>query len=99
MHCRVLQVVMAVLAAHGYSQAASAAEADVVLLNTCSIREKAEAKIFSRLGVLRKLNRDRDALSPAGEAGTRRGKVQSLLVIYKEGVCARPVPRSQCSHA
>ena len=73
---------MAVLAAHGYSQAASPAEADVVLLNTCSIREKAEAKIFSRLGVLRKLKQERNALSPAGERGTRRGKVQSLAVTY-----------------
>ena len=48
-----VQIVTSILASNGYSQAQSAAEADVVLLNTCSIREKAEAKIFSRLGVLR----------------------------------------------
>jgi len=30
-------------------------EADLVLLNTCSIREHAESKVLSRLGVLRKL--------------------------------------------
>ena len=31
------------------------AEADVLLLNTCSIREKAENKVYSELGRLRKL--------------------------------------------
>ncbi|MDA9652823.1 tRNA (N6-isopentenyl adenosine(37)-C2)-methylthiotransferase MiaB [Pseudomonadota bacterium] len=31
------------------------AEADIILLNTCSIREKAEEKVYSELGRLRKL--------------------------------------------
>lgn len=35
---------------HGFVPAASAAEADVILLNTCSIREKAQEKVFSQLG-------------------------------------------------
>jgi tRNA-2-methylthio-N6-dimethylallyladenosine synthase len=39
----------------GYRPAENPAEADVILLNTCSIREKAEEKIFSRLGALRPL--------------------------------------------
>ncbi len=30
-------------------------EADIILLNTCSIREKAEEKVYSELGRLRKL--------------------------------------------
>jgi tRNA-2-methylthio-N6-dimethylallyladenosine synthase len=33
-------------------------EADVIILNTCSIREKAEDKVFSQLGVLKHLKRD-----------------------------------------
>jgi tRNA-2-methylthio-N6-dimethylallyladenosine synthase len=37
-----------------YKAAGSAAEADLVLLNTCSIREKADQKIFSELGRLRR---------------------------------------------
>ena len=32
-------------------------EADVILVNTCAIREKAEDKVFSRLGELRALKR------------------------------------------
>ncbi len=35
------------------------AEADVLLLNTCSIREKAQEKVFSQLGRWKKLKRDR----------------------------------------
>src|SRR5438477_4160913 len=32
-------------------------EADLILLNTCSVREKPELKVYSRLGELRKLKR------------------------------------------
>ena len=40
------------LAASGYAPAASPADADVILLNTCHIREKASEKLFSDLGRL-----------------------------------------------
>jgi tRNA-2-methylthio-N6-dimethylallyladenosine synthase len=39
----------------GYTQVASAEEADMVLINTCHIREKASEKLYSDLGRLRKL--------------------------------------------
>ena len=35
---------------HGFSLAEEAEEADVILLNTCSIREKAQEKVFHQLG-------------------------------------------------
>jgi len=35
---------------HGYALAEEAEEADVILLNTCSIREKAQEKVFHQLG-------------------------------------------------
>jgi len=35
---------------HGLTRAASPEEADVILLNTCSVREKAAEKVFSQLG-------------------------------------------------
>lgn len=41
-----------VLAKEGYSLTTDETEADLVILNGCSIREKAEQKLFSRLGTL-----------------------------------------------
>jgi tRNA-2-methylthio-N6-dimethylallyladenosine synthase len=45
--------VAGVFLARGYRAAQSIAEADVMLYNTCSIREKAAQKVFSRLGAWR----------------------------------------------
>ncbi|MGA9884219.1 MAG: tRNA (N6-isopentenyl adenosine(37)-C2)-methylthiotransferase MiaB [Candidatus Acidiferrales bacterium] len=42
--------VAGVLMARGYRPAANSAQADLMLYNTCSIREKAAQKVFSRLG-------------------------------------------------
>ncbi len=42
------------LAADGFEIASTAEAADVVLLNTCSVREKAEHKLYTRIGQLRK---------------------------------------------
>ncbi len=44
-----------VLAPLGYRSAATPEEADLVVLNTCHIREKASEKVFSELGRLRQL--------------------------------------------
>ena len=42
-------------ATHGYTLTEDAEEADVILLNTCSIREKAQEKVFHQLGRWRPL--------------------------------------------
>ena len=39
----------------GYEATAEAADADVVVINTCSVRERAEDKLYTRLGELRML--------------------------------------------
>lgn len=44
---------LSILLAEDFLQASSIAEADLVLLNTCSIREKADQKVHSKLGELR----------------------------------------------
>ncbi len=54
-----------VLAPLGYGPAASAEDADMVILNTCHIREKAVEKVFSELGRLRAVKQARAARGAA----------------------------------
>ena len=49
------------LAADGYAETASLEDADLVLLNTCHIREKAAEKVYSELGRLREMKKARHA--------------------------------------
>ncbi|WP_173980857.1 tRNA (N6-isopentenyl adenosine(37)-C2)-methylthiotransferase MiaB [Magnetospirillum sp. UT-4] len=49
-----------VLAPLGYGPAERAEDADMVILNTCHIREKASEKVFSELGRLKRLKTARD---------------------------------------
>lgn len=58
------EVVAAVMEMAGYDQAGSAEEADLVLVNTCSVREAAEQRVLARLGALRALKRKRPAAKP-----------------------------------
>jgi tRNA-2-methylthio-N6-dimethylallyladenosine synthase len=50
------------LCSEGFRQAETLEEADLVLINTCSIREKAEQKFYSELGKLRELKKENPAL-------------------------------------
>ncbi len=56
------------LSGQGYEQVGSAEEADMILLNTCHIREKASEKIYSELGRLKPL-RDENPNLKIGVAG------------------------------
>ncbi|WP_428938871.1 MiaB/RimO family radical SAM methylthiotransferase [Fontivita pretiosa] len=47
------ELVLGQLRAHGYEQVFDRDEADVILYNTCSVRQHAEQKVWSRLGELR----------------------------------------------
>jgi tRNA-2-methylthio-N6-dimethylallyladenosine synthase len=48
-----------VLAPLGYAETPSPEEADLVILNTCHIREKAAEKVYSELGKIRKMKQAR----------------------------------------
>jgi len=49
-------------ASHGLELTTDEAAADVILINTCSIREKAQEKVFSQLGRWKQLKKDKPAL-------------------------------------
>src|SRR6202158_5282615 len=53
------------LAPEGYVETASADDADLVILNTCHIREKAVEKVYSELGRVRSM---KDAAAAAGRS-------------------------------
>ena len=49
------------LAGEGYSETGAMEDADLVILNTCHIREKAAEKVYSELGRVRDLKLEREA--------------------------------------
>src|SRR5205085_12574812 len=68
-------------ASEGYEKTADPAEADLILFNTCSVREKAQEKVFADLGRVKPLKRARPGVligvgycvaSQEGEALVRR---------------------------
>ncbi len=56
------ELVAGQLASLGYAFTADADEADIVLYNTCSVRERAEQKVWSRLGALKTEKAERPGL-------------------------------------
>lgn len=80
----------------GYQQATSPEDADVVLLNTCSIREKAEHKLYSRLGKLRPLKQKNPAMviGVCGCVAQQEGKQIFAQVPYLDFVLGtKAIPR------
>src|SRR5512134_1204987 len=64
------------LAREGYSLTDDEGEADLIILNGCSIRDKAEQKLYSRLGTLQSLKARQPGLrlGVAGCLGQREGE-------------------------
>lgn len=56
------QVAEGILRHQGFELTADEREADIVLMNTCSVREHAEDRVYGRLGMLRKTKRERPEL-------------------------------------
>ena len=69
-------LVLSQLRAHGYEQVDERDGADVVIFNTCSVREHAEQKVWSRLGELRpaKLRRPEMVIGVIGCMAEREGE-------------------------
>lgn len=69
MNDRDSECMLTLLEREGYRRTTDLARADLVLLNTCTIREKAEQKVYARLGALKSLKRQRGESLILGVAG------------------------------
>ena len=89
------------LAGAGFSETAQAADADLVILNTCNIREKAVDKLYSEIGRMRELKEEAAAqgrqvliavagcvAQAEGQEITRRSGAVDAVVSYGEPVAA-----------
>ncbi|MGH8489031.1 MAG: tRNA (N6-isopentenyl adenosine(37)-C2)-methylthiotransferase MiaB, partial [Gammaproteobacteria bacterium] len=56
------RIVAALEESHGFSKTEDPAEAHVLIVNTCSVREKAQEKLFSQLGLWRQWKKARPEL-------------------------------------
>jgi len=63
------EAVMGLLISHGYEVTENRDDADIFLVNTCSVRKHAEDKVYSMLGELRKLKKKNKIDSIVGVMG------------------------------
>ena len=102
---RILQV----MKQQGYTPTEHAEEADLIILNTCSVRDKAEQKVYSALGRWRKLKEQCEGLiigvggcvaQQEGEELLRRVPYLDLVFgthnIHKLGQMVREVQNLEC---
>ncbi|MFZ9046124.1 MAG: tRNA (N6-isopentenyl adenosine(37)-C2)-methylthiotransferase MiaB [Cyclobacteriaceae bacterium] len=73
------EIVTSILQKEGYDTTAEAEKADVVLLNTCSIREKAELTVRKRLTHFNKIKHDKPELT-IGVLGCMAERLKSKLL-------------------
>ena len=86
------EVVAAVMKTAGYDPVATAEEADAVFLNTCSIRDNAEQKIYSRLEYFASLRKKRGGRKLIlGVLGCMAERVKDALIAdYGVDIVAGP---------
>lgn len=75
------EVMQGLFEAMGYEATDDRAQADVIVFNTCAIREHAEDKVFGEIGHMRQLKRERPdvVLIVCGCMAQEEGVVQRLL--------------------
>jgi tRNA-2-methylthio-N6-dimethylallyladenosine synthase len=62
MNARDSEEILGMLTAQGYAVVEREEEADVILLNTCSVRAHAEERAFGKMGLMQRLKRERPGL-------------------------------------
>jgi tRNA-2-methylthio-N6-dimethylallyladenosine synthase len=79
------EIVASILAKDGYELAATPEEADLVLLNTCSIREKAEYTVMQRINEMNNLKAKNKGLK-VGVLGCMAERMKENLLVEKRVV-------------
>ena len=83
------EVIGSILKIAGYNVCDEIKEADLILLNTCSIRDNAEQKIYGRLDQLNAMRRGKNTL--VGVVGCMAERVkEELIKNYKVNIVAGP---------
>src|SRR6201992_281468 len=67
------------LAGEGFVETASVDDADLVILNTCHIREKASEKVYSELGRLKKIKDERPITIAVAGCTAQAGGVEIVV--------------------
>ena len=83
--------VIGTLVSEGYRQVEKPEDADLVLYNTCSIRDKAEQKVFHRLNEYKKLRRflpGRDVVLKVFRNGHRDRRI-AVGCCRRMSICSR----------
>jgi tRNA-2-methylthio-N6-dimethylallyladenosine synthase len=74
MNSRDTEHMIATLKKEGYESTQNLQEADLILINTCSVREKPVAKLFSELGVFRKKGKEGVKIGVCGCTASHLGE-------------------------
>lgn len=83
------EVIGSILGVAGYESCDNITDADLILLNTCSIRDNAEQKIYSRLDQLNAMRRGKETL--VGVVGCMAERVkEELIQKYNVNIVAGP---------
>ncbi|WP_017753836.1 tRNA (N6-isopentenyl adenosine(37)-C2)-methylthiotransferase MiaB [Calidifontibacillus oryziterrae] len=80
------EVMAGILSEMGFENTDSTNEADIILLNTCAVRENAENKVFGEIGHLKVLKRDKPdlILGVCGCMSQEEGVVNRLLQKHQQ---------------
>src|SRR5699024_3861507 len=79
------EVMAGILSALGYQATEEINEADVILINTCAIRENAENKVFSEIGNLKHLRKEKPetVIGVCGCMSQEESVVNKILKSYQ----------------
>jgi len=79
------EIIISILQEHGYRYTETQQEADVILINTCSVRDNAEQRIWGRLSEMRRLKKQKPTLL-VGIVGCMAERLKEALLEGGTGV-------------